>query len=65
MNGKLPDAVCHHVPIDDGKPWYVGKTTVCKLCGAKIVYNNKPAGSRVRMSKKERRLMRKENKNVN
>ena len=47
---------CQHTP--EAGVGFVGKVVNCALCGASLVYNNRPAGSKVRMSKKERRAMK-------
>ena len=49
-------AVCTHIP---NAPFhYVGQVVLCKLCGANLVYSNSPPGSKHRMSKKERRKLK-------
>ena len=49
----ISTAVCTHIPRD---PFHhVGQVTTCKLCGVMLMYGNHLAGTRKRMSKKERR----------
>jgi len=56
MSRKLQaQTTCQHVPENDGKPWYPGKTAKCVLCGINLVGINNPPCSRVRMSKKDRK----------
>jgi len=50
---------CNHEPIGKGII-YPGKTTKCAKCGIDLIGSNRPAGSKVRMSKKERRKMKAE-----
>jgi len=53
---NLGKAVCTHVP---NEPFHhVGQVVLCKLCGANLVYGNSPPGSKQRMSKKERRKIK-------
>ena len=53
---NLGKAVCTHVPSE---PFHhVGQTVTCKLCGTNLVYSNPPPGSKHRMSKKERRKLK-------
>lgn len=46
-------AVCTHIPREPFT--HVGQETRCKLCDKPLIYGNNPPGSRIRMSKKERR----------
>lgn len=56
---NLGKAVCTHVP---NEPFHhVGQVVECKLCHAKLVYANRAPGSKVRMSKKERRKIKHNN----
>lgn len=53
---QMKETECKHVPV--AKTGYVGMETKCALCGVGLIYGNHPAGSKVRMSKKERRAMK-------
>lgn len=53
---NLEKAVCTHVPSE---PFHhVGQVVSCKLCGVDLIYSNSPPGSKHRMSKKERRKLK-------
>lgn len=60
MNNSDPigisTAICTHIP--DEPFHHVGQVIKCKLCGCNLVYNNPRPNSRVRMSKKERRKVK-------
>lgn len=49
----ISTAVCTHIPLAPFS--HVGQVTTCKLCGCVLLYGNNPAGTKHRMSKKERR----------
>lgn len=53
----ISTAVCTHIPLDPFT--HVGQESKCKLCGVILLYGNNPAGTRKRMSKKERRALKK------
>lgn len=58
---SLGTAVCTHIPSD---PFHhVGQVTPCKLCGQHLCYSNPPAGTHPRMSKKERRKIKAQQRN--
>ena len=49
----ISTAACTHIPREPFS--HVGQMSRCKLCGVVLLYGNNPAGTRKRMSKKERR----------
>lgn len=54
----ISTAICTHIPAEPFR--YVGQHCKCKLCGVVLCYNNNPAGTKHRMSKKERRKEKKQ-----